>query len=74
MAILLKVILILLIIAMLVSLTGALTSLFKDQSDSKRLMTLLTIRVSLAALIVVVLVIGFVTGELSQQAPWVGQY
>lgn len=74
MALLLKVILILLIIAMLVSLTGALTSLFKNQSDSKRLMSLLTIRVSLAALIVVVLVIGFVTGELSQQAPWVGQY
>lgn len=74
MALLLKVILILLIIAMLVSLSGALTSLFKDQPDSKRLVTLLTIRVSLAALIIVVLVVGFVTGELSQQAPWVGQY
>ncbi|WP_198650552.1 DUF2909 family protein [Saccharospirillum mangrovi] len=74
MALLLKVILILLIIAMLVSLSGALTSLFRDQSESKRLLTLLTIRVSLAVLIIVVLVIGFVTGELSQQAPWVGQY
>lgn len=74
MALLLKVILILLIIAMLVSLSGALTSLFRDDSDSRRLVKLLTIRVSLAALIVVVLIIGFVTGELSQQAPWVGQY
>lgn len=74
MALLLKVILILLIIAMLVSLSSALTSLFRDDAESKRLVKLLTIRVSLAALIVLVLIIGFVTGELSQQAPWVGQY
>lgn len=74
MALLLKVILILLIIAMLASLSGALVSLFKDDPQSKRMVKLLTIRVSLAVLIVIVLVIGFVTGELSQQAPWVGQY
>lgn len=74
MALLLKVVLILLIIAMLVSLSGALTSLFRDDAESTRLVKLLTIRVGLAALIVVVLIIGFVTGELSQQAPWVGQY
>lgn len=71
---LLKVILIILIIAMLVSLSGALSSLFKSDPKSKRTAKLLTIRVALACLIVVVLFIGFITGELTQNAPWSGRY
>ncbi len=71
---LLKAILIILIIAMLLSLSGGLVALFKDEPESKRLMKLLTIRVTLALLIIVVLIIGFVTGELSQSAPWSGLY
>ncbi|GGX48300.1 DUF2909 domain-containing protein [Saccharospirillum salsuginis] len=71
---LLKAILIILIIAMLLSLSGGLVALFKDEPESKRLVKLLTIRVSLAVLIIVVLIVGFVTGELTQNAPWSGRY
>lgn len=71
---LLKTILILLIIAMLVSLSGALATLFKKEDESKRMVKLLTVRVTLAALIIIVLIIGFVTGELTQHAPWSGRY
>lgn len=71
---LLKIVIIVLIVAMLASLSGGLSALFKDEPESKRLMKLLTIRVSLAVLIIVVLIIGFVTGNLTQHAPWSGQY
>ncbi|MHA7878714.1 MAG: DUF2909 domain-containing protein [Saccharospirillum sp.] len=71
---LLKIILIVLILAMLLSLTGALVSLFKNEQDSKRTVKLLTIRVTLASLIILVMIIGFVTGELNQTAPWIGRY
>ncbi|MEX0622849.1 DUF2909 domain-containing protein [Saccharospirillum sp.] len=71
---LLKVIMVVLIIAMLLSLSGALVALFKDEPDSKRMVKLLTIRVSLAVMIVVVLVYGYVSGELTQGAPWSGRY
>lgn len=71
---LLKIIMIILIIAMLLSLSGALVALFKNDNESRRTMKLLTIRVTLASLIILVLIIGFVTGELSQTAPWIGRY
>lgn len=71
---LLKVIMVVLIIAMLLSLSGALVALFKDEPDSNRMVKLLTIRVSLAVLIVAVLVYGYVSGELVQGAPWSGRY
>lgn len=69
-----KIILIVLIIAMLVSLSGALASLFNKKSGSKRTVNLLTIRVTLACLILLVLTIGLITGELSPSAPWSGRY
>lgn len=71
---LLKVIMIILIIAMLLSLSGALVALFKNDNESRRTLKLLTIRVTLASLIILVLIIGFVTGELNQTAPWIGRY
>lgn len=71
---LLKVIMVVLIIAMLLSLSGALVALFKDEQDSKRMVKLLTIRVSLAVMILIVLVYGYMSGELTQGAPWSGRY
>lgn len=72
---LLKTILIVLIIAMILSLSGALVALFKnDKESNKRTVNLLTIRVTLASLIILVMIIGFVTGELNQTAPWIGSY
>lgn len=70
----LKVIMVVLIIAMLLSLSGALVALFKNEAGSNKMAKLLTLRVSLAVMIVLVLVYGYLTGELTQGAPWSGQY
>jgi len=72
----LKVILVLLLIAMLASLTGALKSLFKNAGKPDQTATYkwLAIRVSIAFAIIIVIAIGFFTGELSIGAPWSGQY
>jgi hypothetical protein len=73
---LLKIILVLLLIAMLVSLSGALNALFRNQgeSDSSKTLNWLAIRVAIAVAILIVVAIGFFTGELSIGAPWSGQY
>lgn len=73
---LLKIILVLLIIAMLVSLSGALRSLFTDRNEEGQSKTYkwLVIRVSLAVAIIVVIFVGYYTGQLSVGAPWSGQY
>jgi uncharacterized BrkB/YihY/UPF0761 family membrane protein len=70
----LKIIMVVLIIAMLLSLSGELVALFKNKPGSNRMVKLLTLRVSLAVMIIFVLVYGFLTGELTQGAPWTGQY
>lgn len=71
-----KIILVLLIIAMLLSLTGAMRSLFQESSEEGQSKTFkwLAIRVSLAVAIMVVVIIGFLTGQLTIGAPWSGQY
>lgn len=72
-----KIILVLLIVAMLFSLSGALNALFKDknqQTGTSQTFRWLVIRVCLAVAIVVVTAIGFFTGELSMGAPWTGRY
>lgn len=71
-----KVILVLLVIAMLVSLSGALGSLFNNagQTDRPNTFNWLILRISIAVAILLVMLIGFITGELSFGAPWSGQY
>lgn len=64
---LIKVILILLIIAMLISLSGGLNSLFQSPDKTVKW---LTIRVALAVAIIVVVAVGLITGELNISAPW----
>ncbi|WP_196158916.1 DUF2909 family protein [Reinekea sp. G2M2-21] len=73
---LLKFILVLLVIAMLVSLSGALKSLFRNpgQDTSAQTYRWLVIRVSLAVAILAVVSYGFFTGQLSIGAPWTGRY
>lgn len=67
----LKTLILVLFILILLSLTGALTFLFKDVNNRrKRLLYTLGIRVCLAALLAVALVYGFVSGKLTSTAPW----
>lgn len=71
---LLKILLVILLIAMVASLTKAFQALSQDKGKSGRMLKWLAIRVSLAVAIIVVIVIGFVTGEFGLGAPWAGQY
>lgn len=70
----LKVIVVLLFIANLVALSGALVTLFQDQGKAgSRTAKMLMIRVSLAAALLVVVIFGFYTGQLGVAAPWLGR-
>lgn len=71
----LKVIVVVLFIANLIALGSALVTLLKDQGrGGKRTASLLLIRVSLAALLLVVIAYGFYTGQLGVGgAPWAGR-
>lgn len=67
----LKIIIIVLFIALVFSLSGALVFLLKDMgSASKRTLYLLGIRVSLAVLLLASIFYGFYTGQLHSSAPW----
>jgi hypothetical protein len=67
----LKVIIVILFLANLVALGGAFVSLMRDQGrGGKKTASLLLIRVSLAALLLIVIVYGLVTGQLGISAPW----
>jgi hypothetical protein len=71
---LLKVIIIILLIAVIVSLFSGLIFLFKDsdRTDSKRTLYALGVRITLAALLLATMFYGFYTGELrlGTNAPW----
>ena len=67
----LKVLIVILFIAVLVSLSGALVFLLKDMgSKSKRTHYALGIRVSLASLLLISIFYGIYTGQLASRAPW----
>ena len=70
----LKVIIVILLIAIIISLFSGLAFLFKDtdRTDSKRTLYALGIRVTLAALLLITIFYGFYTGELRMgtNAPW----
>ncbi|MDM3870817.1 DUF2909 domain-containing protein [Porticoccus sp. W117] len=70
----LKVVIVLLLIGVVASLTSGLVFLFKDLGGRKRTLYALGIRIGLAGLLMVAIVYGIHTGELSLQAPWHGQY
>lgn len=67
----LKIIIVVLFVAVLFSLSGALVFLLKDMgSPSRRTLHLLGIRVSLAALLLASIFYGLYTGQLHSSAPW----
>ena len=67
----LKVIVVVLFIANLIALGSAFVSLTKDQGKGgKQTAKLLLLRVSLAALLLLVIAYGFYTGQLGVSAPW----
>lgn len=60
----LKAIIAILLVGVVISLFSGLVFLVKDGNNSKRVVNSLTVRVSLAALIVVIVLIALWTGEL----------
>ncbi|MGC5701601.1 twin transmembrane helix small protein [Pseudomonas sp. NFXW11] len=66
----LKAAIVLMLIATVVSLFSGLFFLVKDDSQSKRLLTALSIRVALAAITVGLIAWGFFSGQLVSHSPW----
>lgn len=68
----LKIIILVLLIAMVISLFGGLGFLLRDARipQSRRLYYALGIRIALALLLIVCLLYGFSSGLLHSQAPW----
>lgn len=69
---LLKVMIVILFIAVLVSLTSGLVFLLKDMNvpDSKRTLYALGIRIALAAALMATIAYGIQSGRLKSTAPW----
>ena len=65
-----KPVIVILLISLLLSLGSGLIFLMKDQGTTKRTLHSLGFRLALAALLLAVVTYGFVTGELTSQAPW----
>ena len=66
----LKPVIVILLLAIIFNLVVSAVFYFKDQGNRKRTMYLLGVRVSLAALLLIVVVYGVVSGELTLGAPW----
>ncbi len=69
-----KVVIVTLLIAVIASLGSGLYYLFTDLGGRKRTLYALGIRITLAVLLLVAIAYGFLSGELTAQAPWDGQY
>lgn len=66
----LKVAIVLMLIATVISLFSGLFFLLKDQGHSKRLVTALMVRVSFAVITLALIAWGFYSGQLVSTAPW----
>lgn len=67
----LKIIIVVLLIAVIASLSTGFYFLVKDQGNSrKRLYYALGIRISLASMLMAALIYGIGTGQLGSKAPW----
>lgn len=66
----LKVIIVVLLVAIILSLGSGAVFFFKDQGEGKRTFYALGVRVALAVLLVLCLVYGVLTGQLGINAPW----
>jgi len=68
-----KVVIVLLFIALVVSLFSGYVFLLKDRGTTNRTWNSLTVRLVLAALLMGFLVYGVYTGQLGSKAPWDAQ-
>ncbi|WP_439886951.1 twin transmembrane helix small protein [Pseudomonas sp. MBLB4123] len=66
----LKVAIVILLLATLVSLFSGLFFLVKDEGRSSRLVNALTVRVTLTALTIGLIAWGFYSGQLGSQVTW----
>ncbi len=66
----LKVIIVFLFVALLVSLTSGFLFLMKDRGSTRRTWHSLTVRLVLAVLLMGFLIFGVYTGRLGSNAPW----
>jgi hypothetical protein len=66
----LKAAIVLLLIATMISLFSGLFFLVKDDSSSTRVVKALTVRVSLAAITVILIAWGFYSGQLVSHVSW----
>jgi len=66
----LKIIIVLLLIAIVISLGSGAVFFFKDQGESKRTLYALGVRVTLAVLLMACIVYGVLSGQLGLNAPW----
>jgi len=66
----LKIIIALLLTGILISLVCGFVFFFKDRGRSKRVLYALGVRITLAVLLLICVLYGFTTGQLSMQAPW----
>jgi hypothetical protein len=65
-----KIIIVLLLIAMIVSLFSGAVFFAKDQGDTRRTLYALGVRVTLAVLLILTIGYGVFSGQLSLNAPW----
>lgn len=66
----LKAIIVVLLVAIILSLGSGAVFFFKDQGEGKRTLYALGVRVTLAVLLIICLVYGVMTGQLTLNAPW----
>ena len=60
----LKILAIIILGLILLSLASGVVFLFKDSGNQKRVVTSLTVRVALSIALIIVLIIGFLTGQI----------
>ncbi len=66
----LKIIIVILFFGILISLACGFVFFYQDKGKSKRTLYALGVRVTFAVLLILCVVYGLFTGELSLQAPW----
>ncbi|MES2604534.1 MAG: twin transmembrane helix small protein [Pseudomonadota bacterium] len=65
-----KIIIVLLLIAIVISLFSGAFFFFKDQGSTKRTLYALGVRITLAILLMITITYGVFTGQLRLNAPW----
>ncbi|HWK53362.1 MAG TPA: DUF2909 domain-containing protein [Hyphomicrobiales bacterium] len=69
----LRILIVVLLVAMILSLVSGAAFFFKDQGEGRRTLFALGVRVTLAVLLIICLVYGVMSGELRLDAPWLHQ-